>query len=151
LITILALFSRHYAASSPDDKCTLAADRNAINRRNVQADVKKAYAANKKFFILEVKARIIAACIGILNNKKNIPCQHLLFEEPITTEIQKKNYIRSLAAAIVDKFVLDKSTSSDILNKILGEADKEDALRNQQVDANGRYICGFPGCSKTYK
>jgi hypothetical protein len=83
-----------------------------------------------------LKARIIAACIGILNNKKNILCQHLLFEEPITTEIQKKNYIRSLAAAIVDKFVLDKSTSSDILNKILGEADKEDALRNQQVDAS---------------
>ena len=44
---------------------------------------------------------------------------------------------------------MHKNTSSDILSRILDEMEKEDAWKNQQVNANGRFLCGFPRCSKT--
>ena len=51
---------------SANDKCTLYADRNLINRRNVKADAHHAYAPNKQMFLLAVKARIVAAALKIL-------------------------------------------------------------------------------------
>ena len=44
-------------------------DRTLVNRRNVVTDVSKRFDANKKFFILEVHARIVAAFLVILGIK----------------------------------------------------------------------------------
>ena len=46
-------------------------DRTLINRRNVVNDPKNAYAANRDFLILEVKARVIAAAMEVLGFESN--------------------------------------------------------------------------------
>jgi hypothetical protein len=44
----------------------LYSDRNLINRRTVRADVSKDVSACKKFFLLELEARIVAATMVLL-------------------------------------------------------------------------------------
>ena len=48
------------------DKCTLHSDRILINRPNVATEVTKRYDACKKFFLLEVEARVVAATLTTL-------------------------------------------------------------------------------------
>ena len=52
--------------SSAGDKCTIHSDRNLGNRRNVKGDVTAAANACRRFFVLEVEARIIAATLQIM-------------------------------------------------------------------------------------
>ena len=52
--------------SSAGDKCTIHSDRNLGNRRNVKGDVTAAANACRRFFVLEVEARIIAATLQII-------------------------------------------------------------------------------------
>lgn len=59
-------FSSLYNPAAAVDKCTLFSDRNLINRRNVKQDVTAAANACRRFFILAVEARIIAAALHIL-------------------------------------------------------------------------------------
>ncbi|XP_065055033.1 uncharacterized protein LOC135683648 [Rhopilema esculentum] len=62
-------YDQFYNAKSVMDKCTIFSDRTLINRRNVVTDVSKRFDANKKFFLLEVHARIVAALLVILGIK----------------------------------------------------------------------------------
>lgn len=69
VIYLQLLFKRFYSGSSSDDHCTLFADRNLINRRNVREDPHSAYWPDRDFLILEVKARILAAAFHVLGLK----------------------------------------------------------------------------------
>ena len=69
MIYLQLLFRRFYSGSSSDDHCTLFADRNLINRRNVREDPHSAYRPDRDFLILEVKARILAAAFHVLGLK----------------------------------------------------------------------------------
>ena len=53
------------------DFLMMYSDRTLINRRNVVNDPKNAYAANRDFLILEVKARVIAAAMEVLGFESN--------------------------------------------------------------------------------
>ena len=59
-------FGYFYNPSAISDQCTLYADRNLINRRNVVEEVKKNFDACKQFFNLEIEARVVAAALKIL-------------------------------------------------------------------------------------
>ena len=59
-------FKYFYSGHSSGDKCTLFSDRNLINRRNVKEDVDAAVNPCRKFFDLEVKARLMAAAMQVL-------------------------------------------------------------------------------------
>lgn len=71
LITLLfpviqVAFSNLYSGASAADKCPLYSDRNLVNRRNVKEGVTAAANACRRFFQLEVEARVIAAAIELL-------------------------------------------------------------------------------------
>ena len=56
----------HFFKHSPQDKCTLGADKVLINRRNLITEVKRRVSATKSFLLIELKARIVAATMEIL-------------------------------------------------------------------------------------
>ena len=90
------------------DACTMYSDRNLVNRRNVKSDVSAAANACRRFFQLEVEARIIAAALSILGMKKmddEKPIRNM-FEGTSTTD-NKKSYLHHISSLVVDKFVVD--------------------------------------------
>ena len=122
-------------------------DRNLINRRNVKSDVSSAANACRRFFTLEVEARIVAAALHILGmTKMDDP-------EPTTPEFKlpsgqdhdaKKTYLGKVSASVVDQFVVDQKRNCDVQ-----EAAKKHQ-RDQQKNVYGRYPCRYPGCSKSF-
>ena len=60
-------FDHFYDTTASCDKCTLYADRNCVNRRNVTCEVDKNFSACKQFFKMEVEARVIAAALDHMN------------------------------------------------------------------------------------
>ena len=50
-----------------NDQCTLGSDKVLINRRNVTTEVKKRYAACRKFLEVELESRVLAATLTVLN------------------------------------------------------------------------------------
>ena len=51
---------------SASEKCTMYSDKNLINRRNVKSDVTSAVNACRKFFEIEIEARVVAAGLCVL-------------------------------------------------------------------------------------
>ena len=140
---------------SAEDKCTLFADRNFINRRNVSADTKHSYAQNKQMFMLAMEARVTAAAMTILGieNINGKPAQfEYKFHVTDTADKQhsKKKYLRQLASSIVDQFILDKQSSDEILSK-LHKSIEENRIAQSLLQPDGRYSCRFPPCQKTFK
>ena len=48
------------------DHCTLGSDKLLINRRNVVTEVKRNYAASKRFLCLALESRVVAAAMTLL-------------------------------------------------------------------------------------
>ena len=122
-------------------------DRNLVNRRNVKSDVSAAANACRRFFQLEVEARIIAAALSILGMKKmddEKPIRNM-FEGTSTTD-NKKSYLHHISSLVVDKFVVDQKRNTDVEQSLLSMQEDQD----QQPDVYGRFPCRFPGCSKTF-
>lgn len=69
------VFKNFYNGSSSADKCTMFSDRNLINRRNVKADVDGAVNPCRKFFELEVNARLMAATMEIIRMNLHLTVQ----------------------------------------------------------------------------
>ncbi|XP_078363701.1 uncharacterized protein LOC144647887 [Oculina patagonica] len=145
-------FKNFYDTKSSGDKCTLYSDRNLINRRNVRADVDAAVNPCRKFFDLEVKARLIAAAVhelgmdGISDSPKG---EYFRPDLPEASNMERKEYVRKIATRIVDGYVIQRENVEKIFNSLLAaEAVEEEEARCQTDD--GRYICFFPGCGKTF-
>ena len=135
--SIQVAYSNLYNASSAMDACTMYSDRNLVNRRNVKSDVSAAANACRRFFQLEVEARIIAAALSILGMKEmddEKPIRNM-FEGTSTTDNKK-----------VDKFVVDQKRNTNIEQSLRSMQEDQDL----QPDPSGRFPCRFPGCSKTF-
>ena len=140
---------------SADDKCTLFADRNSINRRNVKADAHHAYADNKQMFLLAVKARIGASAMKILGMVEidGVPTLHYYpRDDSRHDKMAKSIYLRNIASQIVDLFIMDENEKSynSIIDQALEDHDFHQAHR-AQMTPNGRFPCRFRGCDKTFR
>lgn len=145
-------FKSFYSGASSGDKCTLFSDRNLINRRNVKADVSSAANPCRKFFELEVSARLMAAAMQVLGMES-------LTDAPKTNSIpaniseagvvQQRMYLRQIAALVIDKFVIRKDAVETFLLKILS-AEEFQASRQRNLTVDGRFMCRYPGCGKTF-
>ena len=146
-------FKNFYNTKSAGDKCTLYSDRNLINRRNVRENVDAAVNPCRKFFELEIKARLIASAVHELgmNNLSDSPtgefCQPNL---PEASDIEKKEYLHKVASRVVDSYVIRRENVESIFNSLLAAEEDEASNRRNQTD-DGRFICNFPGCGKTFK
>ena len=49
------------------------------------------------------------------------------------------------------QFVLDKHSLNNFLNRILCEQEKDDAVNNQELTADGRFPCRSTRCDKSFK
>ena len=68
---------------------------------------------------------------------------------PEASNMEKKEYVRKIATHIVDGYVIQRENVENIFNSLVAaEAAEEEEVR-QQTD-NGRYICFFPGCGKSF-
>ena len=85
-------------------------DRNLINRRSVKCDVDSAINPCRRFFILEVEARIVAAGMKELRLEELGETSQCVPEEIESwTTVRKKEFLDELSATIIDKYVLDKA------------------------------------------
>ena len=146
------VFKNFYSTSSAADKCTLFSDRNLINRRNVKADVDAAVNPCRKFFELEVKARLMAAAMQVLGmeNLEDTPrgeffCPNLRD----AGNVEEKDYLRKIASSVIDNFVLRREKVEALLERLLS-AEREEAENRREQTEDGRFICKFPGCEKTF-
>lgn len=127
-------------------------DRTLINRRNVKGDPSSAYRADRDFFVLAVKSRVIAAAMTALGfpNKSGQPVNCPLPENLTTqSKLCKLQYLHKASALIVDKFVLDNDSRA--LDEIITTQERQEILDNQQLTPDGRFPCRFIGCSQSFK
>ena len=110
-----------YNTKSAGDKCTVYSDRNLINRRNVSSDVDAAVNPCRKFFDLEVKARLIAAALHELGMNNILDSPKGEFSQPNLPEasnVEKKEYVRKIATHIVDGYVIRRENVENIFNSL---------------------------------
>ena len=145
------IFNHFYHTNAPNDQCTLFCDRNVINRRNISKDVSKNVSATKKFVLIEIDARIVAACMNELgiSNIDGQPSSHVIPENLKTaSRDEKRKFLMSLAERVVDHYILGSEKVSSLLQKVHMAEDEEE---KKSKDLNARFQCRFPGCDKTYK
>ncbi|KAJ7386123.1 Translation initiation factor [Desmophyllum pertusum] len=68
--SVQVAFTNLYNASSAADKCTMYSDHTLINRRNVKGDVSAVANACRRFFQIEIEARVVAATFKVLGYEK---------------------------------------------------------------------------------
>ncbi|XP_068719963.1 uncharacterized protein [Montipora capricornis] len=148
------LFRRFYSGSSSGDHCTLFADRNLINRRNVREDPHSAYRPDRDFLILEVKARILAAAFHVLGLKsKDEKPRHYPFPEdlPNWNKLQRLQFFHKAAGMIVDEIVIDEVMVNGSLQELVSDEERREIQRCLDVNEDGRFPCRFPGCTTSFK
>ena len=65
------------------------------------------------------------------------------------TTIQHKALLKKIASQVVDTFILQKDKTDTLLQNVLTEEEFEIARNGEQTE-EGRFICRFPGCRKTF-
>lgn len=148
------IYERFYSTVSANDKCTLFADRNSINRRNVKADAHHAYAPNKQMFLLAVKARIVACALKILGmaEVEGVPATEHRYprDDSKFDKMAKSLYLRNIASQIVDRFIVDEKSYNSIIDQALEDHEVQQA-RRAGMTPDGRFPCRFSGCNKTFR
>lgn len=120
-------------------------DRTLINRRNVKGNVSAAANACRRFFQLEVEARVIAASMKVLGMKSlgdKHPVNHPL-PEAGQSVAERKHYLQNVALHVVDTFIVDKKMNEHLQQSAL-------LLEQDKADSQGRFPCRFPGCPKSF-
>ena len=117
----------------------------------MKGDVSAAANACRRFFQTEVETRVIAATLKVLGmnsmDAKN-PTQNVLVTENATKQA-KKACLRKIASIVVDDYVVDRERNEKIMRSVQ-VIEHEQHAREQQVNAQGRYPCRSPCCSKTF-
>ena len=127
------------------------ADKVLINRRNINTDVSRKVDGCKKFFMLEVDARITAAFCKVLDikNTDDEPAENrMLVKLPSMSIREKREYLETVSAEVVDRFIVRKEQHEHIVKRQV----YEDWLlaTNVKNDA-GHFICRGEGCTKTFR
>ena len=120
-------------------------DRTLINRRNVKGNVSAAANACRRFFQLEVEARVVAASMKVLGMKSlgdKHPVNHPL-PEAGQSVAERKHYLQNVALHVVDTFIVDKKMNEHLQQSAL-------LLEQDKADSQGRFPCRFPGCPKSF-
>lgn len=131
-----------YSTSSADDQCTLFADRNLINRRNVSSDTKHAYSPNKQMFLLALKARVVAAGMKVLGLKElnGTPTKEKFpINESKQDQKAQQKYLRKISTTIVDEHNLDNTIANQIISSSLNQEEQERAVDSQRMSNDTKW------------
>lgn len=58
----------------------------------------------------------------------------------------RRHYNHKIASLVVDNFVIDRKRNKDMQQSVQSMQQQQEEL----TDFDGRYMCRFPGCSKTF-
>ena len=133
------------------DRCTLGSDKVLINRRNIVTEVKKRYAACRKFLEVELESRILAAtltilCINSLDDQPNDTIPPSSLENASNAE--KKEFLHKLSGTVVDRFVLNKQA---VVRSVQLQEDLEAENSEVVKTVDGKFKCREPSCSKVFQ
>ena len=83
----------------------------------------------------------------------SMPTKHQLPSNlQLLQKSQKLKCLDDLAAKVVDQCVFLKSSAvNDIVDSVLTQQEKDDALQQQKLTPEGRFPCRFQGCEKSFK
>ena len=118
-----------------------------INGRNVKKDVSGAANPCRRFFTLEVEARIVAATLHILGMTKMDdpePTTSACILPTDPTIEDKQIYLNKVSALVVNQFIVDQKRNADV------QKAAKRIQRDHQTDVYGRYPCRYRGCSKSF-
>lgn len=141
----------NFYSSGCVDRCTLGSDKVLINRRNVVTEVKRNYAASKRFLCLALESRVVAAAMTLLGIER-------MDDQPKTSTVperlqhlgksERKNVLTNLAAKVVDQFVLQKKTVARMLQ---AKEDLEEEKLSLVTSPDGKFRCQEPSCRRTFR
>ncbi len=121
----------------------------------VSRDVAKNVSACKKFFLLELEARVVAATMNELGIKEidDTPKNEKLPENIGSLSNQQKiDDLNTLAAKVVDKYILREDKVQAIYDEM-----KRGSNEVKKIPMPGgqgvvdRYVCRFDGCLKSFR
>lgn len=119
----------------------------------MKADVDGAVNPCRKFFGLEVNARLMAGTMEILGMKSTSDTPDNSFVHSTIKEsgtLQQKACLRRIAASVVDKYVLRKEKVQALIQKVMIMEDLETTQQRNQTEDGQRFKCRFHGCEKTF-
>ena len=67
------------------------------------------------------------------------------------TKAEKLNYLLEMSAKIVDELVYTNSSVEILTSGIIKEQERAEIQRKQNLTADGRFPCRFPGCERSFK
>ena len=117
----------------------------------MSTDVSKNVNATKKFVMLEVDARIVAACMTELKLTEidGHPSSDVLPTKLLSApRKEKQQFLKLLATRVVNKYILDEEKVAALLDKVQ-MAEKQEKKMNASEGV--RFQCKFEGCGKTYR
>lgn len=134
-----------------NDRCTMGSDKVLINRRNVTTEVKKRYAACRKFLEVELESRVLAATLTVLNvqNLDDQPDEDILpsFLKN-RSKTDKKQFLHKLSGTVVDKFIINKEA---VIRAAQQKVDLEEELSKIVKTDDGKFKCKEPSCTKVFQ
>lgn len=149
------IYSRFYNTKSAADSGTLFSDRILINLRNVTSDPHYSYRPNRDFLSVVFRSKVIIGAMTLFgfSSKSENPSK-FKFTQPLETmsKSQKLDLPHTLASGIVDKYVLQSQNSVEAFVKsVLTEKEQAEVVNDQELTEDGRFLCRYPGCTKSYK
>ena len=141
------IYSRFFSGKSDSDLCTLFSDRTLINRRNVTGDP-HSYRANRDFLHVIFQSRAITAAMTLLG----FAPEHYPLPKDIEKmrKSQRLEHLHGISEKVVDSFIFQSGEVQKLVDGVLTEEEK-DILQQQELTAEGRFPCRFPGCNKSFK
>jgi hypothetical protein len=112
----------------------------------VVKEVKNKFSACKQFFNMEIEARVVATALNILEINAIEDKRAENFVPPLETAslATKREFLKNLSSRIVDNFILHEGKVNALIKHL--ENYKGSSYSNHY---NGRYLCRYPGCTKT--
>ena len=102
-------------------------DRTLINCRNVTQDTHSSYRANRDFFLLVLKSKIIAAAMNVLGLqcKSSQPTTFQIPKDLLNySKLEKQKILHEAAGMVVDAFVFDKENISEAIDRAITAQEK---------------------------
>ena len=116
----------------------------------MKSDVESAVNPCRRFFVLEVEARIVAAGMKELGIEELEEMSQCVPDQTESwSKAKKKDFLHDLSAKIVDKYVLDKARHEKIALAV-NQLEEKHLQRMKDKTPNGRFKCRFPGCNKRF-
>ena len=101
--------------------------------------------------MLELETRVVAMGMAVLgiedlsdDSKTNIP------PSMNASSVLKKLYLYQLSNMIYKNYISEATKGTNLMKALLVEEEVDALCKCQSVDENGRYICHFPNCDRTY-